>query len=247
MHAAQLAEDSHVDVDGVHFLIKVFVPGSFQMQLVRPACRRVPSECLPISMGGRLAEESEPRQQAEIWISRNAVVLRLKRRKNKPQGSRFRASIYIVFSNVVRHVWRRLVRTCWCHKCKLTCPVHVLGRWLRRGLACGVWGVCCIANRRTVPVGDKPFSVRPASALADMRALLAEAKVKNAWEYRTHDLRRGHAQDLVEAGGTLAEVLRAGEWRSAAFANYIDQEMVEANAVLESHFSDSDSDSDECM
>ena len=90
---------------------------------------RVPSECLPITVAGSAAREKPPRRQAEIWLSDKQIVLRLKRRKNKPHGS-------------------RLVRQCWCRQCPLTCPVHVLGSFLKCGRQCvhlvsGFLGLVC--------------------------------------------------------------------------------------------------------
>ncbi len=66
--------------------------------------------------------------------------------------------------------------------------------------------------------------------------------VAKAKEYRTHDLRRGHGQDLVESGATLAELLAAGEWRSNAFKAYLQEECLEAGAVMEAHYDDSSDD-----
>ena len=64
--------------------------------------------------------------------------------------------------------------------------------------------------------------VRAATALSTMRFILVQMGVEQASDYRTHDLRRGHAQDLVESGAPLATILAAGEWRSPAFLAYID-------------------------
>jgi len=49
---------------------------------------RVPSECLPIVVGGALANEKSPASQAEMWVGQDELVLRLKRRKNRVAGSR---------------------------------------------------------------------------------------------------------------------------------------------------------------
>ena len=68
---------------------------------------RMPSEALPMIVGdGREQEDA----QSVVWVDdvKNEIALKLRRRKNKPQGS-------------------RLVRTCWCKECPRTCPVHVLG------------------------------------------------------------------------------------------------------------------------
>ena len=85
--------------------------------------------------------------------------------------------------------------------------------------------------------------------------------VDQAADYRTHDLRRGHAQDLVEsgmikshlhargcwssshvAGASLAVILSAGEWKSPAFLAYIDQAKLETDVVVAAHVDDSDDD-----
>ena len=77
-----------------------------------------------------------------------------------------------------------------------------------------------------------------------MRRLLALVGVQNVMAHRTHDLRRGHCQDLIESGATLVEVLRAGEWRSNAFMKYTDADRLEASAVMEAHHIDSSDDSE---
>ena len=90
--------------------------------------------------------------------------------------------------------------------------------------------------------GDKPFeNISPAEALQFLRVFLCRLHVKNAGRYRTHDLRRGHAQDLVERGATLAEILRAGQWRSPAFLQYLDMQELEHGAVVEAHLDESSS------
>ena len=42
-------------------------------------------------------------------------------------------------------------------------------------------------------------------------------------------------QDLLEGGATLAEILRAGQWKSAAFLKYLDLEALEKGAVVVAH------------
>ena len=51
-------------------------------------------------------------------------------------------------------------------------------------------------------------------------------------------MRRGHARDLQQRGSNLAEILRAGEWRSAAFLSYLDSHQLEDDAVQEVHDDD---------
>jgi integrase len=65
---------------------------------------RVPSEAIPVR-----AREGD----CCLRLEGDELVLVLKRRKNKPNGS-------------------RLVRSCWCSESRTTCPVHVLGPALQR-------------------------------------------------------------------------------------------------------------------
>ena len=69
-------------------------------------------ECLPIVFAGAADAEAAPTAAAEIWVGEDKLVLRLKRRKNRPQGS-------------------RLVRGCFCTRDKRICPVHILGPFFK--------------------------------------------------------------------------------------------------------------------
>ena len=72
---------------------------------------------------------------------------------------------------------------CTCRE-QVTCPFHVVGRVLD-----------------DTPVGSRVFpDVTPANALGVLRVVLSKLEEPLACEYRTHDLRRGHTQDLVESG-----------------------------------------------
>ena len=118
-----------------------------------------------------------------------------------------------------------LKRECWCNSCPATCPVHRLWPYL---LSCGL--------------GQKPFAgITPANALTRLRCCLTELRIPEARYYRTHDFRRGHAQDMVEQGRKLCEILAAGEWRSPAFMCYMDQCELERAAVTEAHCDESSS------
>ena len=66
----------------------------------------------------------------------------------------------------------------------------------------------------SLPVGSRPFAhISADAALKQLRTLLAALGVVEADSFRTHDLRRGHAQDMVESGAKLVEILRAGDWK----------------------------------
>ena len=69
---------------------------------------------------------------------------------------------------------------------------------------------------------------------------LHDLQVDGASGFWLHDFRRGRAQDMVDSGGRLSEILQAGEWASPAFTRYLDMEVLETCAVVESHVIESD-------
>ena len=84
--------------------------------------------------------------------------------------------------------------------------------------------------------GAQPFrSISPVKANSGLKRLLALVGVDDASEFRTHDLRRGHAEDLRLNGATLAEILRAGDWRSPAFLLYLNQSQLDLDRVAEAN------------
>lgn len=156
---------------------------------------RMPSECLPI-----MVADGCTGAQAIMTVHDDCLVLQLRRRKNKDGGS-------------------VLKRGCWCNKCRLTCPVHVLGKYFR-----------------SCPKASHPFAGFCArSALAILRGWLKHFNVAEASMYRTHDLRRGHARDMARSGSRLHEILAAGEWKSAAFMSYQDKVELECEATMQCH------------
>jgi len=77
-----------------------------------------------------------------------------------------------------------LTRGCWCKESEATCPIHAIGPFIDR-----------------CPIGERPFGhVTAQKAVRILRVGLAAVGVQNAIEYRTHDLRRGHAEDLRRSG-----------------------------------------------
>ena len=94
-------------------------------------------------------------------------------------------------------------------------------------------------------------SIRPEAARTSLRSKLEALSVPNAQSYGTHCFRRGHAevyrcsnpawcsifiasalQDMRKCGCTLAEILRAGQWRSAAFTSHLDEAALDKVVVL---------------
>ena len=106
--------------------------------------------------------------------------------------------------------------------------MHVLAPWLA-----------------SFPDGHKPFGHLSAGrAREELKQRLHALGVPSAADYWLHDFRRGHTQDLLDKGSNLAEILRAGQWRTPAFLCYLNLQNLEKSAVVEAHTNESDSDSD---
>ena len=89
--------------------------------------------------------------------------------------------------------------------------------------------------------GVKPFSGFSAAAVLEkLRLRLKVLKVEEAYMYRTHDFRRGHAKDLQYNGASLKEILSAGEWSPPAYLQYQDVDKMEHDMVLSMYLDDSD-------
>lgn len=122
-----------------------------------------------------------------------------------------------------------LTRRCWCSSASAVCPVHVLGAWAQQ-----------------LAAGSQPFAQwRPSRATEMLRRRLRDIGVESHESYTLHAFRRGHAQDLVASGSSAAEILRAGEWRSCAFLQYLDVDSLECQAVVEAHLAESSDSGDE--
>ena len=118
-------------------------------------------------------------------------------------------------------------RGCWCSACPATCPVHVLGAFLQ-----------------ALAPGSRLFpGLRPGSAIEVFRRCLRACGVADADAFGTHDARRGHALDMLCNGGSLNEVLAAGQWRSASslLGSYLPFDRIESAAVLEAAVAESGS------
>ena len=101
------------------------------------------------------------------------------------------------------------------------CPAHVLCKAL-------------VGKAPGCPLFPTWKAKGSAALLASLRGRLTLLGTPNPAEYGLQSLRRGHAQQLLDDGGTLADVLKAGQWSSPAFLLYLDYAEVEQTAVLES-------------
>ena len=52
--------------------------------------------------------------------------------------------------------------------------------------------------------------------------------------------RAGHATHLARIGTQVRVIMKAGEWRSAAYANYVDEDTLDAEVFLNATLEDSD-------
>ena len=92
------------------------------------------------------------------------------------------------------------------------CPAHVL------------WPI--IAGRARP--GERLFKENIGSSAAAWLKVALQARLIPNWDrYGLHSLRRGAAQSLIEQGGGLSVLLRAGSWRSSAFRVNLDNARVE--------------------
>ena len=119
-----------------------------------------------------------------------------------------------------------LKRVCSCKGGSAMCPIHTLWDQFFAQL----------------PDGARPWEkVSAGKARERLRQILSRLQVPEWAEYGTHDFRRGHAearsiacppvavrppafcQDMRKSGCTLAQILLAGQWKSASFLKYLNE------------------------
>ena len=119
-----------------------------------------------------------------------------------------------------------MTRTCWCASSAATCPVHVLGR-LVDGLPTGK---CIFGN------------ISSEDVRTTLRARVKQLRQPGPHEFNTHDFRRGHARDLANSkASTVKSIMQMGEWTSSAMIKYLNVNELEAQAVIEAHIAESES------
>ena len=90
---------------------------------------------------------------------------------------------------------------------------------------------------RTGPV----FSIPATTFVRHLREDLSSAGEEEPELYGSQSLRRGTAQGLLaQPGARLADVLKAGEWSSAAFMEYQEREEVDQMALMDLICAESD-------
>ena len=140
-----------------------------------------------------------------IGILDQKLVIRLRSRKNRLGGD-------------------TISRDCVCkkktgvniHVPVCLCPIHFLWEWIKS---------------RGVP-GKPLFSEGVAGRSQAWLQVALEARgYPESSSYTLHALRRGGAQSIMDEGGDLATILKAGGWKSSAFRVYLDMMGLE-NAVV---------------
>ena len=88
----------------------------------------------------------------------------------------------------------------------------------------------------SLPTGEELFpDITPANVNPVLREFLGACKVPDARFFVSHDIRRGHGKDIQMKGGTVAQLLEAGEWTSPAFLKYMDMQQLEHDRAMEAH------------
>ena len=120
-----------------------------------------------------------------------------------------------------------LTRKCCCESSgKHLCAVH----WLRR-------------LRELQPHhSGRLFDFTIASFTANLRSCVDDLSLLSLRGVSSHAFRRGMAQDILSLGGSLAVLLRAGDWSSSAYLRYVKVSQPEDAAIAQAviHVSDSE-------
>ena len=116
---------------------------------------------------------------------------------------------------------------------------------------------CCASSGRTLCAvhwllqaklqgGDRPNVVVMSKTrfAKDVKHFAMKAGIPEWQNLGTHAFRRGMAQDILDAGGNLAVLLRAGDWSSAAFLHYLRESQTQDVAVGHTIINLSDSDAE---
>jgi len=182
---------------------------------------RIQSECIPLEWGTpeELVTVPEGRHSAVCVIGGKKPVLaiRWRRRKHRPAGS-------------------LLKRPCTCKDGQGQspyCVVHRVQQWVQ---ACNI------------KTGQKLWEHEPGKVatgsqmLSKLKRCLILLGYQEASLYSWKSVRAGKATEMAAQGFTLGQVLAAGEWRSSAYMNYIDETGSDHAQLLRAALAESDAD-----
>ena len=74
-----------------------------------------------------------------------------------------------------------------------------------------------------------------------VKQLVEKIGVPDFQRYGTHSVRRGMAQDILDMGGSLPALLKAGDWCSSAYLKYLRASQTDDLAVAQAAMFLSDS------
>ena len=113
----------------------------------------------------------------------------------------------------------RIIRECWCQQSAKTCPVHGLGKFIKK-----------------MDVGHTPLQGLNLKRFnEELRTRLVHNKIAKGRLFSSHDFRRGHSKDLTDKGSNIGQILAAGQWSSTAFMAYQNKQEIETKAVKALH------------
>ena len=112
------------------------------------------------------------------------------------------------------------------------------GSLLKRTCQCRVVGPSlCVAHRMQpqlarAAVGSKLFSYTATQFLSILRKLLTQLSVQHAMSFTLKAFRAGKATALANSGAPLGQILAAGEWKSRAVLNYVDEDVFDGAQLV---------------
>ena len=117
----------------------------------------------------------------------------------------------------------QLSRRCTCPRFAEICPVNLFSRVMgkERGLSS--------STRRR----GRIFAFSYDYFLRRVRECLRELGIEDAQSYSTKAFRRGTAQQMLESGSSLAEVMKAAQWRGPAYRLYLEQNALDELALFQ--------------
>ena len=125
--------------------------------------------------------------------------------------------------------------------CRLNSRKHrPKGSILQRGCSCKRMRSeqFCVLHRMKKQSKDKKagevlWEFPAHAALKNFRNTLKAIGEKNSESYGWKAFRAGKATQLASQDSSIGEILTAGEWRTKAFLNYIDEASIDSASLLE--------------
>ena len=92
--------------------------------------------------------------------------------------------------------------------------------------------------------GGRVFHLTKSYVAGKIKELAARIGIEDAQRYGTHALRQGMAQDILDMGGSLPALLRAGDWKSSAYLRYLRASQTDDLAIAQATICLSDSENE---